>query len=349
MEEKRPRKTGIAFRLISLLIVAAAVALGLYAARAARLHPTTSDASIDADIVHIAATVGGRISEIRIHENDRVDKDSVLFQIDPEPYRLVLQQAEAELAAAEAALETQRKIVATQASAAAVASEQVTRASANLELASRTVERIKPLAAKGYVPTQQLDQAETTKKDATTSLTQALEQKRATETAVDTDAGARALVLARTAAVAIARRALDNTTVRASVSGHVVGLSVLAGEVIAPTQSLFTLVADEEWFAVANFRETELNAIGIGDCATVYSMIDRARPIKALVQGIGAGIADAERITLPRSLPIVQKSLNWVTVAQRFPVRLKLEHPPEELVRLGATAVVEVKHGPACR
>jgi multidrug efflux system membrane fusion protein len=66
------------------------------------------------------------------------------------------------------------------------------------------------------------------------------------------------------------------------------------------------------------------------------------------VQGIGSGVLDTDRINLPRSVPYVERSLNWVRVAQRFPVRIRLEEPPQELVRLGASAVVEVKHGDAC-
>jgi multidrug efflux system membrane fusion protein len=117
---------------------------------------------------------------------------------------------------------------------------------------------------------------------------------------------------------------------------------------VAPGQSLFTLVNDEEWFAVGNFRETDLHAIAVGDCATVYSMIDRTAAIKGVVQGLGAGVLDTDRVNLPRSVPYVQRSLNWVIVAQRFPVRVHLVDPPRHLVRLGATAVVEMKHGAGC-
>jgi multidrug efflux system membrane fusion protein len=117
---------------------------------------------------------------------------------------------------------------------------------------------------------------------------------------------------------------------------------------VAPAQSLFTLVNDDEWFTVANFRETDLKAIAVGDCATVYSMIDRSRAISGVVQGIGSGVLDTDRVNLPRSVPFVERSLNWVRVAQRFPVRIRLEEPPQELMRLGASAVVEVKHGAAC-
>ncbi len=137
--------------------------------------------------------------------------------------------------------------------------------------------------------------------------------------------------------------------VRAAHDGFVVGLTVSTGEFVLPGQTLFTLISTEDWFAVANLRETDLGAVQAGDCATVYSMIDRHVAIKGSVEGIGWGVADQDRINLPRSVPYVERSLNWVRVAQRFPVRIRLESPPQPLMRLGASAVVEIKHGSGCR
>ena len=335
--------------LVSLAIVAAAIAFGLYALQLSSARPTTDDASIDADVVHIAAEVGGRIIDIPVEENSVVAKDALLFQIDPVPYQLAVNQARANLAIAKATLETQRRFLSTQRSAATVAVDQTRSAETNLELAARTVERLRPLAAQGYVPTQQLDQAQTTQRDAATSLQQARERAAAALQAIDTEDAAIATVQAREAELAIAERHLQDTTVRATHAGRVVGLAVLSGEMVAPGQSLFTLVNVDEWFAVGNFRETDLHAIAVGDCATVYSMIDRAAAVKGVVQGLGAGVLDTDRINLPRSVPYVERSLNWVIVAQRFPVRVRLVDPPPNLVRLGATAVIEVRHGAACR
>jgi membrane fusion protein, multidrug efflux system len=343
---RRSRPVGT---VISLVIVAVAVALGYYALRRSALQPSTDAATIDADVVHVAASVGGRIIDIPVAENALVSRGDLLFQIDPVPHRLAVSQAEADLDLAEAALATQRRALSTQRSAAEIAKEQTRRATTNLELAIRTVERLSPLAAKGYVPKQQLDQAETAQRDAETSLRQAQQQEVAAANAIGTEEGAEATVRARKAALAIARRALEDTTVRASHAGRVTGLTVSTGEIIAPSQTLFTLINTEEWFAVANFRETDLAAIAPGDCATVFSMIDRRTPIRGVVQGIGYGVLDTDRVNVPRSLPFVERSLNWVRVAQRFPVRVRLEKPPEQLVRLGASAVVEVKHGYACK
>jgi multidrug efflux system membrane fusion protein len=343
------RHPKLSARLISLAIIAAALVFGLYVLHRRSVLPTTDDATIDADVVHVAAAVGGRIVDIPVTENARVVRGELLFQIDPVPYRLALAQAQAELSLAEAALDTQRRVLSTQRSTATVAGDQVRRAETNLELARRTVERLRPLAAKGYIPDQQLDQALTAERDAATSLIQAREQGVAAVRAVDTEAAGEATVQARRAALAIAKRALDDTTVQATHPGRVVGLTVATGEMIAPSQTLFTLVKADEWFAIANFREVSLHAIAVGDCATVFSMIDRRRPMRGVVQGIGAGVLDTERVNLPRSLPYVERSLSWVRVAQRFPVRIRLEQPPPDLVRIGASAVVEVKHGAACK
>jgi membrane fusion protein, multidrug efflux system len=312
-------------RLISVAVVVLAVALALYALHESNVRPTSSDSSIDADIVHVAAAVGGRIIQLPVSENARVTEGDLLFQIDPIPYRLAVEQTAADLNIAE--------------TNAAVAADQTKSAQENHDLAARTLERLRPLASNGYVPQQQLDQAQVLEKDTATKLIQAQELKIAAESTVR----------ARIAALALVQRQLDNTTVRGSHNGLVVGLTVSTGEMVIPAQSVFTLINTDEWFAVANFRETDLSAIAIGDCATVFSMIDRQIPIKGVVQGIGWGVADQDRINIPRSVPYVERSLNWVRVAQRFPVRVRLENPPDQLMRLGASAAVEIKHGAECR
>lgn len=344
---QRPR--GARAKWISLVVVAVGIAAAIYAERRSVLYPSTDDATIDADVVHVASAVGGRIIKIAVTENVKVSKGELLFQIDPLPYQLSLAQTEAALNLAQASLDTRRRVLSTERSNAVVAADQAHRALTNSELAARTVERLSPLTDRGYVPTQQLDQAQVAERDALTSLRQAREQQIAALRAIGTLADAVAAVEAGEAAVAIARRALDDTTVRAPHDGRVVGLAVSTGEMIAPYQSLFTLVNTEAWYAEANFRETALKSIRVGDCVTAYSMIDRGRPIRGVVEGIGFGVLDEEHIDLPRSVPYVERSLNWVRVAQRFPVRVRLEGAPPELMKLGASAVVEISHGAACR
>jgi membrane fusion protein, multidrug efflux system len=336
-------------KLLALIVIGAAILMLVVVLSRAMRNPSTDAASIDADVVHVAAEVGGRVIKLGVAENVAVKQGDLLFQIDPEPYRDAVEQARAELALAEASLDTERRIVSTQNSNAIIAAEQTHKAAQNAALAQRTVDRLRPLAQDGYIPQQQLDQAEVAYHDAAKSLSQAQEQQVAAKNAVDTTAGAEATVQARRAALAIAERQLRQTTVLAPHDGRVVGLSVTSGEIVVPSQSLFTLIASDEWYSVGNFRETVLKHVKVGDCATVYSMIDRSRPMRGTVTGIGSGVLDTERVNVPHGVPYVEASLNWVRVSQRFPVRVKLENPPEDLVRLGASAIIEVDHGVACR
>jgi membrane fusion protein, multidrug efflux system len=342
IRKRKPLGAAIALTLVIL-------AAFFWVRTSLRAKPSTDDASIDGEVVHVAPLVGGRIIELAVHENELVHKGDLLFRIDPVPYQINVATAEANLDVARASVGSKRRFVATQRWNADIANVQIDRARNNLALSQRTQERLGPLAAKGYIPQQQFDQAKVATQDATTSLAQTEKQQRAAETAVDTDDAAVASVRAAAAALANTRRALSDTEVRAPHDGRIVGLTISTGEVVAPSQALFTLISTEEWFASANFREIDLNRIEPGACVTVYSMIDRRVPIRGVVDSIGYGVLGADKIDLPRNVPYVQPSLNWVRVAQRFPVRIHLENPPERLVRLGASAIVEVAHGNACR
>ncbi|MBR7777579.1 multidrug transporter subunit MdtN [Undibacterium rugosum] len=336
-------------KLISLSIILGAVIFAAYIWRHKEHFPVSEEASIDAEVTHVAAAVGGRIVKIAVRENQLVKAGDILFQLDPVPFQLAVEQARADLALAEATLATKQRALAVQQSNANIASKQIKRSSTNLNLASSTVERLRPLAAKGFVPQQQLDQAIAMERDAEISMQQAREQEAAARQAIDTVDSSLAAVSARQAALNMALRALEDSTVKAVTAGRVVGLAVAPGETLAPFQSLFTLVNTEEWFAMANFKESELSHIKAGDCVTVYSMIDKKIPIKGQVESIGWGVKDTAHIALPRSVPYVERSLNWVKVAQRFPVRIHLHHPPEHLARMGASALVELNRGAACQ
>jgi len=341
------RKRNPAGAAIAAVFVLIAVVVGIWTYSKAK--PSTDDASIDVEVVHIAPLVGGRIIELPIHENDLVHRGDLLFRIDPVPYQINVATAEANLDVARAALGSKRRLVSTQRWDAEIATQQTIRARDNLALSKRTQERLAPLAEKGYVPQQQFDQANVAAQDATTSLNQAEKRQNAAEGGIDTAEAASANVRAAASALANARRALSDTEIKAPHDGRIVGLHISTGEVVAPSQSLFTPINTEEWFASANFRETDLNRIKPGDCVTVYSMIDRRQPMKGIVDSVGYGVLAADKIEIPRAAPYVEPSLNWVRVAQRFPVRIRLEKPPEHLVRLGASAIVEVAHGAACR
>ncbi|MCS0501940.1 multidrug transporter subunit MdtN [Ancylobacter mangrovi] len=333
---------------IGALIIVGAIAAGWFYFRQAELNPLSEDAVLTANIVNIASTVPGKIVAIAVSENQKVARGSLLFAIDPEPYRLAVDQAKADLKIAEAARDTQRRTIAAEQSNAAIAAEQVNRARTNLALAEQTLGRLTPLLPKGYVTAQQVDDARTARDDARLSLNQAGKQAEAADSLVTTLDAADALVEARRAALAIAERNLANTEIRAPNDGRVVGLSVSTGEIVAPGQSVFTLIDTDNWYASAFFRETELGQITVGDCARVFTLADRSVNITGTVEGIGWGVVSEDILNIPRNLPYVPKSLNWVRIVQRFPVRIRLADPPENLMRMGASAVAIVHHGDRC-
>lgn len=335
-------------RLVALAIMALAVALGFAAWRYSSSRPMSAEATIDAEVVHVAATVGGRIDQLPVHENARVAKGALLFAIEPTTYRLALDQARANLKLTIATADTQGRLVSTQSSEAEIARDGVLRAETNLAHLRRTADRLRPLAEANHVPRQQHDAAVTAVRDAEITLREARVRAAAAQTAIGSDAGSQATIEAQRAAVANAEHALANTIVRAPHAGRIVGLRVRTGETIAPFQPLFTLITDQEWFAVANFREDQLRNLSVGDCVTAYSMIDRTAPIAGRIESIGTAVTPGGRIDIPRSAPYIERTLEWVKVSQRFPVRIRLDSPPDRLMLVGASAVVQVKHGAAC-
>ncbi|MCL8383583.1 multidrug transporter subunit MdtN [Xanthobacter aminoxidans] len=345
-EQAHPRRAvGV---VVSLIAVAAAVVFGWRYVRNAELNPLSQDAVVTADTVNVAPAVPGRIARIEAKDNGSVGKDALLFALDATSYKLQAEQAAADLRIAEAALADRERAVSAARSNAVIAQEQVARARSNLDLASQTLSRLEALRPKGYVSAQQVDDAATAKRDAEISLRQALHQQAAADALVSDAAAAAALVDARRAALGLAQRALADTEVRAPFDGKVVGLAVSPGEFVISGQSIFTLINTGAWYVSAAFLETELPRIAPGDCATVYALADRDRPISGRVEGIGWGVASEELIKLPRTMPIVPKSLDWVRVAQRFPVRIRLIDPPEGLMRIGASATATVHHGSRC-
>ncbi len=342
------RKFSILGILIAVVVIAAAIATGFWYAQQSANRPMSSEAVLSADIVHVASTVAGRVVELPVRDNQQVNQGDLLFKLDPTAYALAVQQTKADLALAEAMRDAQARTIAAETSNAAIASKQIERARTNLALTETTLARLLPLESKGYVTRQQVDTARTARDDARTSLNQALLQAEAADALITTLGTSQALVDARRAAVAIAEHELAATEVRAPHDGLVVGLHVATGNVVLPAQSMFTLIDNQHWFATATYPENELDKIAVGNCATVYILADRSRSLQGRVESIGWGVISEEMLNLPRGLPYVPKSLHWVRIAQRFPVRIELDNPPADLMRVGASAVVMVHHGESC-
>ena len=124
--------------------------------------------------------------------------------------------------------------------------------------------------------------------------------------------------------------------------GRITALDIAAGEFAATGHPLFTIIDTEHWYAIGNFRETELAGIEPGQRATVYVMAQPHRPVSGEVDSLGWGVASDVSATFG-GLPHVERTLNWVRIAARFPVRILLDSPPDDLMRYGATAVIVIE------
>lgn len=341
-----PKAAAVA--LLPVVIIGGAIFLGWKHMVRMDADILSQDATLIAPITQISSTVPGRITAIHVAENDKVEKGQLLLEIDDESYRLIVAQAEGELKAAQALYNTQERNIEAEAANAEIAVQQIERARANLELAQETLERLLPLQPKGYVTDQEVQDARTAKRDAEVSLEQAVQQSKAASALVSSPEETLALIESRQAALDLARYNLANTKIYAPHDGRVVGLTTSSGQFAISGEPVFTLVNTGEWYADALYREGELKRLPIGSCATVYVMADPSVAVKGVVQGIGWGVTTTGELRLPSVLPYVPKELDWVRIAQRFPVRIELIDPPENLMRIGASASTVIRHGDHC-
>lgn len=334
---------------VGAVFLSLAVSMGLWVNWRTSRYPATESGSIDAEVVHAATTVGGRLLNLPIEVNEHVKKGQLLYRIDPTPYEIAVREAEAHLVLAKANMEQSAKNIRAQnANVSETASAEIA-ALENRNLAKRTVDRLQPLAAKNYISTQEYDTALTHLAESEANLARARSANRGAKSAVMNLHIAEANVAAAEASLAQAKYQLSQTSLYASVPGYITSLEVRQGEVLGPGQALFTLVSDEKWYAQANIRELELFNIREGECVTVYSMINRHIPIRGTVVSIGHGVAVSNTKTVPFTVPYLEQTMDWVHIAQRFPVRILLPNDHPELLRMGATASIEIGRGQACR
>jgi multidrug efflux system membrane fusion protein len=328
--------------LVSLAAFAAVILLAVLTVRRIDVRPRTDDAYLQADIVHMAPDVSGRIVELDVRDNQIVQRDQVLFRIDPVPFQLQVDQAQATVRSLEAKLSVTADQVASQTSNADTANRGIATAEAQLTLASSTLARMEPLLPRGYVTAEQIDQARTAKRTAEIAVQQARLQAQAAREAISSTKPVAEELEAARATLAMAERDLRLTVVRSPCDGQITALDIATGEFAITGKPLFTIIDTEHWYAIGNFRETQLEGIKPGQHALVYVMQAPQTPVKGVVDSLGGGVAPDEGATF-LGLPHVPRSLNWVQIAQRFPVRILLQDPPESLTRIGATASIVIE------
>jgi multidrug efflux system membrane fusion protein len=236
--------------------------------------------------------VAGQILKLNVQDNQAVKEGDVLFEIDPEDYRLVLEKAKAELAALDRQIEQARS----------------------------TLQRLEPLLPKHFTTAENVDEA---------------------RTKVTTLEAQREGVVAT---INLEELHLSYCKVIAPFSGRVINLNISAGAHVTTGVPVFSLLDTNKWYVIANFREAEIRHMAPGSEAIVYLSSAPNQRFRGRVQGIGWAVKLEGEIDLPPSgVPYVKRELNWVRVAQRFPVRIEVENPDQNLFRMGASAVAIIK------
>jgi membrane fusion protein, multidrug efflux system len=270
--------------------------------------------------------------------------------------------------------ETQTKVSESSVEAALAAVERakaaVQAAEAQKELAASNLRRIEPLLAKEYVTPEQVDESRTKARITARSYEEALsalQQAQATasqarfthdESKISVTASEARLeqsvhaveILdtllaqrpAKAAKVSDAQLNLERCTVRAPFDGYVTNLNISEGEYAKPGVPMFTLIDNRAWYVVSNYRESELKAIQPGKHVDVFVMSQPTRRFDGIVESLGFGVAPDDT-RLNNGLPDIEHTLNWVHIAARFPVRIRVQNPDVALFRIGETATTIVR------
>ncbi|WP_428143242.1 HlyD family secretion protein [Bradyrhizobium sp.] len=316
---------------VPVLVVVAAVIFWLQGGR----YMSTENAFVKADIAQIASEVPGRIMELKVRDHSAVTAGDVLVRLDPSTYKLALAKAEAEVDSARAAVE-QAKANLREVRAEAKEAEN------KLEYLRTQARRQRDLSGRGVASTAQLERANSDEQEGVDRV--AVLQQRITRMVAalggkpDRPTDQFAAVREKLALRDRAALDLSYTEIKAPKSGVVVNFRLQLGEQVKPQTPLFALVTDRRPWLEANFKETELTYVKVGQKAKVILDMHPDVTWDAEVESISPATG-AEFAVLPAQ----NASGNWVKVVQRLPVRLRLiEQPGEPKLRAGMTAYVSI-------
>jgi multidrug efflux system membrane fusion protein len=330
-------------RIISIVVIVVAVLLVLAVWSIVERHPRTDDAIAEANVIGVAPRVHGQIIKLNVEDNQDVQAGDVLFEIDPADYKLALDNAKAALAALDQQIEVARsqdEELKFEVIAAAAAVEQ---AKAELKQATDTLHRLQPLLPKGFATADDVEKAETAVSVATAALAAQDQRSNQAKASLSSLATLQAQRPGAVAAVDLAALQLSYCEVKALFPGKVVNLNLSVGAYANVGVPVFALLDTRKWYVIANFREREIRHFGVGSAVDVYLLSAPNRHFTGKVQGVGWAVLSDDYINSASAVPQVPRELNWVHIAQRFPVRIEIENPDPALFRKGASAVAIIK------
>ena len=351
-------------RLIIWIIAAGAVLSAFLYFHQQSVKPSTDDAYVEADIIQIAAQVAGPIVNLPIKNNTAVKKGDLLFEIDPRPFQIDVDQAKAELQSTRDDVDTLTQAVETaqagvDGAKAGIdeATRAVTSAKAELDKAQKENTRQRNLLKQGAGSKRQAESAEAAFKEARAAWNQAradLDEAQAKLRQARSELGEararlgepgenNASILLSKAKLADAELNLSYTKVVAVRDALVSGLNLPVGNYVTTGARLFTLVTTDTWRIGGNFLETDIARIKPGQKAVVRLQAYPAHRLEGIVEGTAWGIQQQAGSVARGGLPNVTRTVDWVRLAQRFPVKVKLVNVPAEVeLRVGMNGSVQV-------
>jgi multidrug resistance efflux pump len=302
-----------------------------------RYTPYTQQARVEAFVVPVASEVSGRVTKVHVRNNQDVQAGAVLFDVDPEHYRIALERARADLDA------TRRQIGA---STAGIDSAQASlrAAQANEVRARQDSTRLERLYRddRGTISLRRLEIARANLAQAVSQVAAArAEVQRAREQEGGSEEDNAKL---RSAAAAVEKAELDlaNTQVRARAAGLVTDLRTDAGQFAAAGKPVMTLIAIHDVWINAEMTENNLGHVEPGTPVGIILDALPGQVFEGRVRSVGYGV-NVGTPTQPGSLPTVQNSRDWLRPAQRFPVAIDLDPgqlPSPRGIRAGGQAEV---------
>jgi membrane fusion protein (multidrug efflux system) len=290
---------------------------------------STDDAQVKQDIVSVSPQVNGQIVQVLVRDGARVKRGQLLFRIDPQPYRVALEQAEAQLANAR----LQTTVLKT---TAAGTSGDIRGAQANLAIKRNALARQQALLGKGFTTRADYEDALNEVRSAETQLADA--QARAANASAAVAPGEQPQIAQAQAAVDKARLDLERTDVRAPMDGVIENADNLqVGQMAVTGLGMLSLVHSQSAWVEANFKEKDVGRMVPGERATVKVDAYPGQKFAAHIQSVGAGTGSEFSL-----LPAQNANGNWVKVAQRVPVRIVFDGNPGKPMIAGLSVVATV-------
>lgn len=298
-------------------------------------YQTTDNAYVQIAKAPVSSSVGGRVVEVYVKENQRVRRGQVLFRLDGRDFQASAAQAQANLAQAQLQVRALRAAYEQQQAALAAANE-------TLDFATREAARQKAMVEAGVASRQSYDEAVHAAQQARQQIAVARQQVAAALANLNGDPS---LSVDRQPTVLAARAQLERATLNQSygqviapADGIVTRVEQLQpGAYLNPSQTVFWLITGEPWVE-ANFKEDQLEGMKVGQPVTIKIDADPKHPLKGHVSSFSPGTG-----SVFSALPAQNATGNWVKVTQRLPVRIAFDHaPPETAGRAGLSAHVKV-------